>query len=59
MSHALFNFKMLFDEVQTQRAQQLVENEKSKIFINLYKSVQSLQWESQNYLNIKINEGKN
>jgi hypothetical protein len=40
---------MLFDEVQTQRAQQLVENEKSKIFINLYKSVQSLQWESQNY----------
>ena len=44
-----FNFKMLFDEVQTQRAQQLVENEKSKIFINLYKSVQSLQWESQNY----------
>jgi hypothetical protein len=43
------NFQMLFDEVQTQRAQQLVENEKSKIFINLYKSVQSLQWESQNY----------
>ncbi len=30
------NFKMLFDEVQTQRAQQLVENEKSKIFINLF-----------------------
>jgi hypothetical protein len=34
---------MLFDEVQTQRAQQLVENKKSKIVKNLFNHCNGIQ----------------